>query len=104
MTWGSWWLPHLIDWTLGAIVTASVAWAFRKSILRRLDSRMDAVFGHAISADLSAAVAAQDASTMRLEIAALERKLQTGEIDLAGLQQQLETARRGTAWAGIGRR
>jgi septal ring factor EnvC (AmiA/AmiB activator) len=94
VTWAGYWAPHLIDWTLGAVVTALVAWLFRKWILRALDARIDAVFGHAISADVSALHAAQDASSMRHEIAELERKLSTGEIDLAGLEHQLATARR----------
>jgi hypothetical protein len=42
-----------------------VGWLFRKWILKALDARIDAVFGHAISADVSALHAAQDASAMR---------------------------------------
>lgn len=96
MTWAGYWLPHLIDWTLGAIVTALVAWLFRKWILKALDARIDAMTGHAISADVSALHAAADASLMRQDIADLERKLSTGEIDLQGLQRQLDLAQRGT--------
>lgn len=91
MTWAGYWLPHLIDWTLGAVVTVSVGWLFRKWILSALDDRLAQLSGHAISADVSALHAAQDASTMRQEL----RKLVTGEIDLDGLQRQLDAARRG---------
>jgi hypothetical protein len=94
VTWEGYWLPHLIDWTLGAVVTVSVGWLFRKWILKALDARIDAVFGHAISADVSALHAAQDASAMRADIAQLEARL-TGEVDVSSLQQQLEAARKG---------
>lgn len=74
MTWESYWLPHLIDWTLGAAGSAIVAWLVRRWI-GRLVVVQDATAESAGRASIDASQAADDAAAVRQRLESLEARV-----------------------------